>query len=323
MPNISITRRCRRDCAFCFAAHERGRAAVVDMTSAVYEEALGFLKRSQVVDVRIMGGEPTEHPAFAEFVGRALDCGLKPTIFTGGLMPDEALDYLSGVPAERMTVVLNGAVPGRDPDAWIEAQERVCARLGPRVEPGITLDTLGLRAGFLLDLIERYGLRRRVRLGISHPIWGGWNRSLRSQSARAVGRTLEPFLMMAEAAQVEVDLDCGFTPCMFSPEFLEGHPVLADSVGMRCNTIVDILPEGDAIACYALSRFMRLPITDGVTREEMISVFDRELERAVPAGAYRECAWCEYRLDGRCGGGCRARKALRIRPDTRPWLMKE
>lgn len=322
MPNISITRRCRRDCAFCFAAHERSRGAVVDMTPAVYEDALAFLERSQVADVRMMGGEPTEHPTFTEFVCRALERGLRPTIFTGGLMPDEALDYLSGVPAERVTVVLNSAVSGRDPDVWIRAQERVCSRLGARVEPGITLDTPALRPDFLLDLIERHGLRPRVRLGISHPIWGGRNRSLHARGARAVGSALEPFVRMAGAAGVGVDLDCGFTPCMFSPEFLETHPVLADSVGMRCNTIVDLLPEGDAIACYALSRFMRFPMTDGSTREEMISGFDRELERVLPAGTYRECARCQYRLEGRCGGGCRARRALRLRPDTRPWLGK-
>jgi hypothetical protein len=77
---------------------------------------------------------------------------------------------------------------------------------------------------------------------------------------------------------------------MFFSGVPRGHPVLSESVGMSA-THVDILPRVTH-ACYALSRFMRLPITDGVTREEMISVFDRELERAVPAGAYRECARC-------------------------------
>jgi MoaA/NifB/PqqE/SkfB family radical SAM enzyme len=258
-----------------------------------------------------------------EFVGLALDRGLRPTVFTGGLIPDEALDYLSGVSVGQMTVVLNSAIPGVDPDVWIGAQERVCSRLGSRVESGVTLGTSTFRPDFLLDLIERHGLQRRVRLGISHPIWGGRNRSLRSREVRSVGRVLEPFVGMAEEVGVEVDLDCGFTPCMFSREFLGAHPLLAESVGTRCNSIVDILPEGDAIACYALSRFMRLPMTDGVTREELVSVFDRELDRVLPAGSYSDCARCGYRLEGRCGGGCRARKALRLRPDTRPWLVKE
>jgi radical SAM protein with 4Fe4S-binding SPASM domain len=323
VPNLSITRRCRRNCSFCFAAHERGREGVLDMTRDDYEDALAFLERSQVPDVRILGGEPTEHPAFAEFVDLAVARGLRPTVFTGGLMPDEALDYLGSVPAGRVTVVLNTALPGVEPDAWIEAQERVCSRLGPRVEPGVTLTTSTFRPDFLLDLVERYGLRRRVRLGMAHPIWGGRNQSLHSRAARAAGRMLERFIEAAEEAEVEVDLDCGFTPCMFSRGFLETHALLAESVGTRCNTIVDILPEGDAIACYALSRFLRLPLTNRVTRDELVSIFDGEVDRLIPEGAYKECAWCEYRAEGRCGGGCRARRALRLRPDTRARLVEE
>jgi hypothetical protein len=134
---------------------------------------------------------------------------------------------------------------------------------------------------------------------------------------------LEPFMESAEEAGVEVDLDCGFTPCMFSREFLDTHPLLAESIGTRCNTIVDVLPEGETIACYALSRFLRLPLADGVTRYELVSVFDREVDRVIPAGVYKECAWCEYRAEGRCGGGCRARRALRLRPGTRAWLVEE
>lgn len=319
MANLSITRRCGRECGFCFARLERGRGAVPDMPRDVFERALDFLRRSGVSDVRLLGGEPTEHPAFAEYAARALDLGFALTVFTGGLVPARALDCLRAIPPDRLRVVLNTAEAGVDPAPWVDARDRLCDALGPRVELGLTCASPGRDPSFLLRLIEAHGLRRRVRLGMAHPTRGGGNDWLRLQAARALGRTLEGFVRAAERAGVEVGFDCGFTPCQFSEEFLTARPAIRDAVGTRCGSVIDLLPEGVAIACYALSEGPRLDLTDDVTREELAAAFDREIEGGLPLGVSRECAFCTHRAEGRCNGGCRARRALRLRPE-RPGL---
>lgn len=285
------------------------------MPRDVYEQALTFLQRSKVPDARLLGGEPTEHPVFHEYVARALDRGFAVTVFSGGLMPDAALECLHQSPPGRVTVVLNAMEPGADRAEWVVAQQRICQTLGTMIELGITIRSPACNPDYLLSWIEQHGLRRRVRLGIAHPIWGGTNASLRSQSTRVLGGTLEAFIGRAEQAGVEIDLDCGFTPCMFSRRFIEEHAALAQSIGSRCNPILDILPEGAVIACYALSRVRRLPLTNTSMRDELLARFDQELSRMLPTGAHRDCVFCEYRSNGLCRGGCRARRALRLRPD--------
>ncbi len=144
---------------------------------------------------------------------------------------------------------------------------------------------------------------------------------MRPQSVRILGNSLEMFVGMAEKNAVGIDFDCGFTPCMFSPQFLSEHAGLSKSIGTRCDSIIDILPEGRAIACYALSRARRLPLTDTTTRDELIAAIDRELLCLFPSGTYRDCAFCQDRAEGRCGGGCRARRAMRWRPDPERLLL--
>ena len=76
MANLSITRRCRRHCSFCFAKHELSRGSAMDMPLETYEEALRFLRRSGFPEARLLGGEPTEHPRFCAYVDRADRMGL-------------------------------------------------------------------------------------------------------------------------------------------------------------------------------------------------------------------------------------------------------
>lgn len=320
MSNLSITRRCKRGCDFCFAAHERARGAIKDMSPAMFRRGLAYLKRSGIPDVRLLGGEPTEHPAFCDFVGIALEQGFNIQVFSGGLMPEIALTCLKQVPPDRVAVILNTLVPGTGSPEWVSAQALVCEQLGEKVELGLTMDTPSCRPFFMLERIRQYGLSPRVRLGIAHPIFGGTNASLRPAGFRPLGHMLEGFITRAHEMDIVIDLDCGFVPCLFSREFLEAQPAIARAVGSRCNPIIDVLPEGEVIACYALSRLFRFSLTAEMTHDKLAQGFEERFQRLVPSGIFKECALCRHLLGGRCDGGCRARRAMRLRPDARRLL---
>lgn len=329
MANLAITRRCLRGCAYCFAADERARgevsdadhpsragAAVNDMPPHVFEAALHFLERSGVPDARLLGGEPLLHPDFGTLARRALERGFALTVMTGGLVPDEALAELAAL-AERaptpVTVFLNAALPGRDDPALVAAQVRVLEALGPSVELGVTLYSppappVPPIADFLLDRIARYGASRSIRVGIAHPIWRGANASAPTADLRALGRDIESLVARAEAADVRIGFDCGLTPCMFSPDFAAAHPGLMAQTGTRCGPIVDVLPEGDAIACFALSRAPHVPLATTATRADCVAAFDAWFEAQPHSGIFADCETCAHRAVGRCGGGCRARQ---------------
>jgi len=352
MANLAITRRCLRGCAYCFAADEHARGASVDMSSEVFERALDFLERSGVTEARLLGGEPLLRPAFGALARRAFERGFGVTVMTGGQVPSEAIaelgdlaegvpgaqagtraeaptgtraEALAGAPVEapaRLTVFLNVAVPGRDDPALMESQELLLAALGPRVELGLTVDAetadllrSGATADFLLGLIERHGARRSIRLGVAHPVWGGMNDDAAPVDLRALGPAIEALVEDMEEGGVRVGFDCGLVPCMLSPAFAARHPRLMAQTGVRCGPIVDVLPEGETIACFALSHGPRIPLADAsVTRADLAAHFNRWFEVQPHVGIFDDCGSCAHRAGGRCEGGCRARQLGRVSP---------
>lgn len=367
MANLSITRRCRRHCDYCFAKHELARESTADMQPEVYEQALGFLERSGCPEARLLGGEPTEHPRFREYVSRARERGFRVVVFSGGLIPEPVLEYMAALPAESFSVVLNTADPTSDAEALVNRQRKVCQVLGARLMLGVNIRSVGQDPAYLFDWVTEYGSCRTLRVGIAHPIWGGTNDFFRLRGPRVIP-VFERLVASGERLGVNVGFDCGFTPCMFSSEFVDSHAGMfmhsapererptaqgwpnkrcagvaeakqnaaglqlaqsddsagqgkkalkgrIEAVGVRCNPVVDILPEGDCIACYALSRFRRLRLPPGGARNELVSAFDEALLPVLPVGVHRECAHCDYRMKGMCGGGCRARRASRLRPN--------
>jgi len=348
LANISITRRCRRRCRYCFAKHERARDLVSDMPPDIYEAALAFLERSGASEARLLGGEPTEHPLFCEYVTRALEQGFKVLVFSGGLIPQQAFDFLVDLPVGNILVVLNSADPATSPGALVNRQREICRALGEKVTLGFNVASRDEDPTFLFDWVDQYGLSRTIRLGLAHPIWGADNECFQLRGPRHIP-LLERLVAIGTEMGIRVGFDCGFTPCMFSPEFVDsqadmfmrndvGHGAAdrlaaaaddsglqspVEAIGVRCTPVVDILPEGDCIACFALSRFCRLPLSSEGKRDDLVSSLEYELASALPVGVYRECARCGYRAEGMCSGGCRARRARRLRPNSLALLDPE
>ena len=313
MANISITRRCDRNCDWCFAVRERADGKLRDMPQNVYERVLNFLERSSVRDVRLLGGEPTLHPTFQDYVDLALKRSFHVLVFTGGLMPSSAAEYLATLPSENISVVLNVVMPGDGLDELVEMQRRLCTQLSGRVELGVTIHAASQELGHLLDWVLRYDLQRRIRVGLAQPIYGGGNRFVRTPQCSAAGSAVEELVLEAADRGIAVDLDCGWTPCMFSEEFLEHCGELRRTLGTRCNPVVDILPEGEIVSCYPLAGTVRLRLESDSTRDTVIERFEQLQRPFRSIGMAKSCTRCEYREQGRCQGGCLARGMGRIR----------
>jgi len=366
MANISITRRCRRHCSYCFAKHELARNRTVDMPPETYDAALRFLQRSAFPEARLLGGEPTEHPRFSEYVDLALERGFLVVVFSGGIVPQPALAHMASLPAGGFMVVLNTVDPAGDGEPLANRHREICRTLGRKVMLGVNIRSSHDDPIYLFDWVTKYDLRRTIRVGITHPIWGGTNDFFKLGGPRIIS-VLERLVAIGAEIGVTVSFDCGFTPCMFSREFVDAHPDLfaqtsngpdgpgacdgeydasgartkdpagcavqtskspaipVEATGMGCRTALDILPEGDCIACYALSRFRRFPLPSAGGYTDLVSSFDRELSPVLPAGIHHECLLCDYREKKLCDGGCRARRALRQHPNalTSPGLEPE
>jgi radical SAM protein with 4Fe4S-binding SPASM domain len=315
MANLSLTARCNRDCSYCFARQALGELGTETMPMERYEQSLDFLQRSGISEVRLLGGEPTIHPRFCEMVVRALERGFDLLVFTGGLIPEKALAVLSEIPVNRLKVLVNVLPPGGGPAAAVRKQARVFRRLGERVILGLNIVSPAVELAFLADWIERYGLAKNVRLGLAHPIAGGpapGNVHLHPRCYPEVGRRVAAFGRRARAAGIRISLDCGWVPCMF-PEGALAELALEDGeAGLRCNPILDLLPDGGVISCYPLAS----------RREELGAAVDATWLRSRFTAAqaadraftlYPRCARCRWRRAGACTGGCLAASLRRVR----------
>ncbi len=368
MANLSITRRCKRYCTYCFAKHELARKLGDDMSPEIYEAALEFLERSNFPEVRLLGGEPTEHPRFIEYVNLAFERAFRVVVFSGGMVPQPVEEYMARLPADNFSVVLNAADPSFDAEVLVKKQRKLCKALGEKITLGVNIRSYEQDPTFLFDWVNEYDVCRTLRVGVAHPIWGGVNDYFVFRGPRVIP-ILERLVAFGDKLGINVGFDCGITPCMFSRDFVTSHydlfmlrdadhsklskqedfttrlgisanihdsqdshmactndfaagqdPMgaenLREAVGVRCNPVIDILVEGDCISCYALSRFGRLPLPLEGNRYNLVKSFDRELLPVLPVGVHRECTHCDYLAKGLCSGGCRARRALRLRPDS-------
>ena len=83
MANIAITSRCNLNCSYCFAqaTYNAPEKKYGHMTPDVFKKSLDILQKSNIGQVSILGGEPTSHPDFMQYMEMAFQAGLTMDIY--------------------------------------------------------------------------------------------------------------------------------------------------------------------------------------------------------------------------------------------------
>lgn len=332
MANLAISTVCNQTCAYCFTIDhlQEGRKpgsgsgmgpGPVEKTNrggflpiTALQERLDFLERSDIREVRLLGGEPTLHPQFVEVVSRARSADMRVVVFTNGLMPEGALTCLEALPPEGCTVMVNVNQPA--PDGGDRAYERrryTMKRLGMRVLPGFNICRSDFEMKFLLSLINETGCKSVIRLGMAQPCLSGDNQYIHPNQYRAIAVRIVQFASVAARAGVKLDFDCGFVRCMFSDEDIEVLEATGANVGWRCNPILDVDIKGNVIHCYPLSRLSRLPLTPETDASILRRAFEERTRPYRQTGVFKECSICPFKAAGDCSGGCLAATIRRFR----------
>lgn len=312
MVNLSLTSACPRACTYCFAREALDGAGA--MSTARFEAALDLLERTGIDEARLLGGEPTAHPRFVEFLARALARGFRVVVFTGGLMPPRALRALEAAPLERLGVLVNALAPDSERGP-LARQLQALWRLGPKATLGTTIATPDTPLDFLLERIDELGLARAVRLGLAHPVVSGANVFLHPRHYAAAGRHVAAFGLRAQARGVRLDLDCGFVPCLFPEGALAALGLGAAEVGRRCGPALDVLPDGRVVGCYALAAVEQRRLAPGLDGAAVRADFALRWQSLRAFKLSRKCEGCAWRDRGECEGGCLAASLRRSRGD--------
>lgn len=321
MANLIVAEVCNMACPFCFAGYQTPAVKTSSNSAFLslddFERRLDFLDRSNINDVRLMGGEPTLHPQFVELVRRARQRNKKVVVFTNAVISEAVLHCLEELPVEACHVLVNmnsSRKTGGHVEEDLRRRSEVLGRLGKRAFPGYTIFSPNFQLEPLIQIILDSGCRKAIRVGLAQPMTHATNVYLHPKQYPLVGQRLAEMARNAAKAGIQVELDCGFVHCMFTQEDLEFFKQSASEIIFHCNAILDIGLDNRVIHCFPLAGQKAVQLSAGVTDTELRKELSTLMQPYRAAGIYKECSTCRFKSSGECTGGCLAGTLQRFRP---------
>lgn len=216
MPNVLFTQRCVRSCPYCFARKHMADSSPEDIIS--WENLMyiaDFFETAGERNFSILGGEPTLHPDFTDMVLYLIERKFMVRVFTSGIMAEKTLSdlkrELEHTPPDSVSFICNVNDPRHTstPESETERVKKFLATVGPRAVPGFNIYHTDFQLDFIVDYINRYGLKRSIRLGLAHPIPGQQNMYVALADIDAAIARLFEHRELLERFKVAPGLDCG------------------------------------------------------------------------------------------------------------------
>jgi hypothetical protein len=272
-----------------------------------------FLEASGDKHIALLGGEPSLHPNFIEFIVYLLERNFHVNIFTSGIMSEEKLNeatkVLSGINPERLSFVCNLNNPLSSNFSETESVKRFLKALGHLTSPGFNIYKPDFDLDFIFQYINQYGLKKHLRLGLAHPIPGKKNTYVGINEMKKMAKRLLHFEEHFARFRVTCGLDCGFPLCIFTDDELgklykisEGH------LNFGCGPAVDIGTDMSIWCCFPLSNFHKKSIFDFDNIREVVDFYldKQNLVKGEVPGIYEECDNCLHAQNHLCSAGCAA-----------------
>jgi MoaA/NifB/PqqE/SkfB family radical SAM enzyme len=311
MPNIILNSYCNRNCIYCFAKKKNeGPYQQLSLDNLV--TICDFLESSSHMNITVLGGEPTLHPEFLLFLEYMISRAFNITVFSNGMITTAVARGINKLIDEwtldvkRLRFIINVNEPKYQTVRETRMQAKTFAKLNTFSGLSFNIFEESCDMNFLPDLIQKYKLRPKIRLGLAAPIVGRENTFLPLKSYPGVAKKILRLSDRCLRDSIDLGFDCGFPLCIFSNEDI--GKLYKNSVHLIfvCEPVLDIDPDLNVIYCYPLSECQRLKLTDFKSVSDiythfktLISKHDRQ------KGIFSECKNCPYHKNGRCDGGCK------------------
>lgn len=160
---------------------------------------------------------------------------------------------------------------------------------------------------FLVDYINRYQLRKVIRLGITHPILGEDNKYIDAEELKTVGKNILKHYDLLSKNEIRLNIDCGFPLCMVDDDELGKLYKLSNGpLRFSCGAAIDIGTNLDVWPCFPLSGYEKRSLYDFSTYKELLEYYGEMMRkiRVERKGIYQECDSCSHMKRDLCSGGC-------------------
>jgi len=311
MPNVFITNTCNLRCKYCFAKGMLGGAAnAEEMTLDEIKKIATFVKNPEGPSTKempgiisLLGGEPTLHSQFRQIIDYLLENNFVVKLFSNGTFNRETADFLAGLPAESVGIILNiNKRENYSPTQW-ENIQRNLSHLNKIITLGLTIFEVNFDFETVLNYITTYGLRRDIRLGISMPIVGASNAFVTYEQTKLVAQRLLQFAERGFEEDITLGFDCGFTLCMFTRKELGRMKKLNVRLNFTCDGAIDIGKHGRVWRCFPLYSIHNTNIDK---HESVVGIKDfyNDLLPVKVKGISGDCGRCKHYQRRNCSGGC-------------------
>ncbi len=259
-------------------------------------------------DFRNEGIDRWHNPEFTQLVQRIVDEGFPLLLFSNGLIPPEALSYLTEKNQKKLSLIININQPEDNSSReWREITHSLAA-LGERAGLGYNIYKVNPELEFMLELIDKYKLSKYIRLSITQPILKAKNAYLPLENYFALAPKLVDFAAQCDKHDIKLAFDCGFILCMFNEAELGKLYTYNVNLGFYCEVAIDIGPGLELWHCFPLSSTYTRRLTEFKHYKEIVEFYKQKFEPFTLFGSLPKCRHCKYRRRQQCNGGCLSHK---------------
>lgn len=313
MANILLTEKCIRSCPYCFAKEylKESKENMLSWENLIYITDL--FEASNERHLSLLGGEPTLHPDFVDFVLYLNQRKFNVNVFTSGIMPNKKLEtaaeFLLKIPVENLSFVCNYNHPDSSTTNETKQIDKFFKAFSKYTSLSFNLYQKDFDFIFLVDAINKHELKRHIRLGLAQPIPGQKNECLTLNEVREIAEIFRTQLDILEQNRISIGFDCGMPLCIFSNDDIGRLFKLNNGrVSFSCGPAIDIGPDMQTWACFPLSNYEKKSLYDFDNVAEIQKYFSTQNSdlREEQKGIFEECQTCSYLKENLCMGGCLA-----------------
>lgn len=328
MANIMLTYRCNMHCSYCFA-NKFVNKENTDISLKNFMQAVTFITRADNQVIGLIGGEPTLHPGFKLFMDllNGNSRVKKVRVFTNGMLIDR---YIPELTRKKVEVCVNCNSPDMIGEKAYACLQRNLDMLilehnmKDRIQLGINLYSDEMDYSYIMDLLQRYGLHS-VRTSLTVPDFSTCNETDALEHCRKRKDFLLEFYRKMDSIHVMPYSDCNRPPfCIWTEEeqqwlesYVARYPGIftnLTSPDASCLPACDILPNLQAVRCFGMSDFQKVPISDFDSLYDLHNFFLKEIDAvAFKLPACEDCKSCHEWKVRHCFAGCIGYKADRLR----------
>lgn len=315
--NLILTTGCNKGCPYCFASKVRNEYGVNMMDFKTFNLLLDKIEKMENPRVKLLGGEPTIHPQFIDFLDEIIKRKLPTTLISNFLFSEKVrnkiIEVTKNVPIDFLVNATN-----LDENNLIEKWATNYNYIYDFLYKFDIEEKMGIGYTFENDKDWKYYVRytdfllqyipkiERIRLSLNFPDKDKGNFYFINN--KEIG---EKFLIMTKKAMdigATPSIDCTVYPCMFqNKEEFKYVRKFVENFKTKCiSSPFDVFPDQKAIYCYPLEKSINIDVKEYENADEaknkLKDLYKKIEDNIEPPEECKNCSFFRKECNGPCLG---------------------